>query len=460
MKRLLFIIQLCVSINVSAQVDTTINLSDKEKIFGLSKFWSEANENFVYFDRAKINWDSAYEAFIPKVLSTKNEWDYYIVLKEFAALLKDGHTDIQEPQDQGILYLTSRYKFIDIRNVNEHFFVVNIERKDSAKVPLGSELLSINGVPLNTYVHTRMFPYISASTEKQLWNDAARNMFYATDSTHTWKLDLRTPQGKLISYIAYFHTYRRDWEAPDLPWSNWKRTTFKRIENIGYFQVNTFDDDGVIEDFKKIIPQLRKCKGVILDIRLNGGGNSATGAELLKYFTDEKTLIGSTWQARENISAFKAWGVFLKDQNIDTLSDFDKKCVEVYRGNFWYHGDTMKFANDIVEPKITAPLVVLIGNNTASAAEDFLIILSNIKDRAKTIGQTTFGSTGQPLSFSLPGGGTARVCAKKDTYPDGKEFVGYGIKPDIVVVQNIKDIIDHKDTELEAAIKEIKSEIK
>lgn len=51
----------------SAQIDTVSNLSDAEKIVGLSKFWSEASNNFVFFDKTHINWDSTYQAFIPKV---------------------------------------------------------------------------------------------------------------------------------------------------------------------------------------------------------------------------------------------------------------------------------------------------------------------------------------------------------------------------------------------------------
>ena len=457
MKQIFFIIQLVFSINAFAQVDTTTNLSDKEKIVGLSKFWSEAANNFVYFDRAKINWDSAYEAFIPKILATKNMWDYYSVLKEFAALLKDGHTDVQEPFSLYNSSTHSRYKFINIENVNNHFYVTNIDKSDQEKVPLGSELIKINEIPLITYLQRNMFPYLSASTEEQLWNDAARFMFYGTDSAQRWKLDLKTPSGKFITYSAYFHTYPRNWEIA-IPQR--QRTTYKKIDNIGYFQINTFGDEHIIDDFIKILPQLRACKAVILDIRYNGGGNSEIGAEILKYFTDTRILIGSKWQARENISAFKAWGAGLLDKNYDSLSDFDKICVQDYKGEYWYHGDTMQFYNNIKEAKITTPLVVLIGNNTASAAEDFLIILSNLNKRAITVGQVTFGSTGQPLSFDLPGGGSARICAKKDTYPNGKEFVGYGIKPDIVVIKNINDIISGKGVELEEAIKEINNRIK
>ncbi|WP_315818881.1 S41 family peptidase [Paraflavitalea speifideaquila] len=87
------------------------------------------------------------------------------------------------------------------------------------------------------------------------------------------------------------------------------------------------------------------------------------------------------------------------------------------------------------------PLVVLIGNNTASAAEDFLIALDDLKGRATVIGERTYGSTGQPLMFDLPGGGSARVCTKRDTYSDGREFVGYGVKPDIEVKRTVEDYV-------------------
>jgi C-terminal processing protease CtpA/Prc len=53
----------------------------------------------------------------------------------------------------------------------------------------------------------------------------------------------------------------------------------------------------------------------------------------------------------------------------------------------------------------------------------------------------------------LPGGGSARICIKMDTYPDGREFVGYGIQPDIRVVPTVKDYLENRDVVLEAALK-------
>ena len=96
--------------------------------------------------------------------------------------------------------------------------------------------------------------------------------------------------------------------------------------------------------------------------------------------------------------------------------------------------------------------MVLTGHNTASAAEDFLIGADRQQNIVK-IGEPKNGSTGQPYRFDLPGGGSARICIKKDMYPDGREFVGKGIQPDIKVTPTVKDYLEGRDVVLEAALK-------
>jgi C-terminal processing protease CtpA/Prc len=53
----------------------------------------------------------------------------------------------------------------------------------------------------------------------------------------------------------------------------------------------------------------------------------------------------------------------------------------------------------------------------------------------------------------------ARVCTKQDTYPDGTEFVGIGIIPDIPVEQTLSDYKNNVDTVLESAIQFLKQKI-
>jgi C-terminal processing protease CtpA/Prc len=76
----------------------------------------------------------------------------------------------------------------------------------------------------------------------------------------------------------------------------------------------------------------------------------------------------------------------------------------------------------------------------------------DVMKRGMIIGEPTGGSTGQPLAFSLPGGVMARVCTKRDMYPDGTEWNAKGIQPAILVKPTLADSQSGRDTVLEAAL--------
>src|ERR1700743_2689199 len=70
-------------------------VSREDKLYALSVIWKEADYNFVFFDRQPhLNWDSVYIAYIPRILATKNLYEYIKVLNNFIGTLKDGHTGL------------------------------------------------------------------------------------------------------------------------------------------------------------------------------------------------------------------------------------------------------------------------------------------------------------------------------------------------------------------------------
>lgn len=463
MNKLLFILVCCCPLFLNAQFyDLEHNLKDEEKLYGLSQFWSEAKYNFAFFDQTDVNWDSAYQAFIPRVLATKNTYDYYGELEQFCALLKDGHTDIRTPQDiqTGQIYIRIFFK-----NINHRFYVENVFNGYAEKVPVGSELVKINGYPIKAYLQEKIIPHISASTQHELWNEAINSWYkILTDSTQTAKMEFIRPDGKVVEHAARLHTKtsRGKFTRNSKKWQPFELHTL--ANGITKIDLNTFGDTIVVSKFREVLPELYKSKGIIIDLRKNGGGNSGNGAEILKYFTNQKRLIGSLWQTREHKAAYKAWGAgMVMEENFDGWNqesiDWFMEAYEIGKGIHWYKGDTMTFKNNVSAKKLTVPLVVLFGNGTGSAAEDFLVILDGIAGRATTVGQKSFGSTGQPMSFKLPGGAWARICTKKDTYPDGREFVGYGVKPDIFVPLNVEEMIGQRDDALAKALEVLKGKM-
>jgi C-terminal processing protease CtpA/Prc len=72
--------------------------------------------------------------------------------------------------------------------------------------------------------------------------------------------------------------------------------------------------------------------------------------------------------------------------------------------------------------------------------------------RITIVGEPTCGSTGQPLQFSIYGA-VARVCTKWDRFPDGTEFVGNGVAPDVKAARTKRDVAIGRDAVLESALK-------
>ena len=102
-------------------------------------------------------------------------------------------------------------------------------------------------------------------------------------------------------------------------------------------------------------------------------------------------------------------------------------------------------------PRYDGPLVVLTGGLTNSSAEDFAIEL-RAAGRARLVGQRTAGGAGNALTTSLPGGGMLRVSTFTALTPDGEEYVGTGIEPDVLVRATPDDLARGRDPVLERAL--------
>ncbi len=73
------------------------NITDDEKVVGLSLLWMQARNNFVYFDHLTADWNKTYFDYLPLVKNTKNTAEYYNVLRSFYAQLHDGHSQKKSP---------------------------------------------------------------------------------------------------------------------------------------------------------------------------------------------------------------------------------------------------------------------------------------------------------------------------------------------------------------------------
>jgi C-terminal processing protease CtpA/Prc len=452
----MFFIALLITVSSSGQNLNTISTSDK--VFGLSKFWQEVNYNFVFFDKVdKVLWNNKYKELIPIVQNTKNDYEYYRELQKFCALLKDGHTNVYFPKEIAQMNTMFGDYRLFLKNIEGKAIIVrtNLTKKD--EIPPGSEIIEVNGRPTQNYIDENVAPYISSSTDYILKDWSTSYLLQGLEG-ETFKLKIKKPNNKINELnLTHKTTEEKEVFPPfepkkqllDFKWLN---------KEMAYVSLNSFEHEKIDSLFVNVLPELYKAKSLIIDLRYNGGGSTRIGREIFKYLTNDSLLYPSKSKSRLNISAFKAWGKSVSEK--DTVDDaWNKKAFLIHNDKYYYDFDYAADTVNLNEPRVVVPTVILIGHNTASAAEDFLIYACNQKHIIK-IGEKTFGSTGQPLMFDLPGGGIARVCTKKDTYPDGKEFVGYGIVPDIEVIPTLDDYLKNKDVVLESAVKYLKENMK
>lgn len=423
------------------------HLSREQRLYGLTQFWTEVKYNFAYFDHVRdLNWDHMLAKYIPIVQEDQSTEEYYNNLSRMCALLKDGHTNIYKPDRIESSLASPQLQLTNIRN---KAIISNTDESLKHQIPIGSEITKIDGMPTQQYLSEKVFPFISSSTEHILFDNGIRTILKGNSGTPV-TIEYRTPDGKLLTQTL---------SRTNKP-TTWTRTApkvqpfeFRRLpNNVAYVSINTFGSPKVITDFENHIDSINSCSKLIIDLRGNGGGSSSNAYRIIEHLTD-KPFLTSKWRTREHRASYKAWGSFRVDNfrnaarsKKETLSEWDQMTVDYYNGERWY-GEAPESIDPPSNKKIKLPTVVLIGHKTASAAEDFLIALDNTK-RATTIGSKTFGSTGQPLSFDLPGGGSARICTKRDEYPDGRQFVGFGIKPDIEIETTVDDLIKSRDAVL------------
>lgn len=401
------------------------SLTSAEKIYGLSCLWTEAKYNFANFKISPDTWDSIYLDYIPKVSKSKSTYEYYQCLISFYALLEDGHTNVYYPTtvSKNLVIHPLRADLIEGKVIVTEVLNDTLERMG---ISPGTEILEINGMEAIAYGQKKVMPFVSASTEQYKISEAYGQSLFLYQRHKPFKMKVKSREGTVKDIVIdRFMSYK--------PWPpNYVLT--QPEEGIAYLKINSFGSDNFKEKIDSLYPTILQSSGLIIDLRENGGGDSRNAEYLVSHLT-AMPYLNSKWQVRQYTPAF-----LFKDKIT------------------WVSGGAEEIP-PIANKKIyKGAVAVLIGPRTFSAAEDFLVAFDNAQIGTK-IGSPTAGSTGQQIYFDLPGGGFARVCAKKDTYPDGKAFVGKGIIPDIKVNISLDDVQKGRDVILDKALNIIRKQI-
>jgi carboxyl-terminal processing protease len=184
---------------------------------------------------------------------------------------------------------------------------------------------------------------------------------------------------------------------------------------IAYVRITSFQER-TIPDLAKKLNDLAgenpQIKGLVLDLRNNGGGLLQGAVGVSAAFLPTDTLIVSTkGQTEEAKQVFKStFDNYRLSENNDALAQLSPVFKKV-------------------------PLVVLVNAFSASASE---IVAGALQDhkRATIIGKTTFGKGSVQTVRPLSADSALKLTTAYYYTPTGKSIQAFGIKPDIAVDQN------------------------
>jgi carboxyl-terminal processing protease len=183
-------------------------------------------------------------------------------------------------------------------------------------------------------------------------------------------------------------------------------------DDIAYLRLNDFGQtspDKVEEALRDLLEM--DPKGLIFDLRGNGGGYLSSAVEIASQFVADGPIL------------------------IERFRDETERLYDATRGGL---------ATDI-------PLVVLVDGGTASASE---IVAGAIQDteRGVLIGAKTLGKGSVQWVNTLSDGSQLRVTTALWFTPNGRAIHGEGLAPDIPVEITEEDIEADRDPQLERAI--------
>jgi C-terminal processing protease CtpA/Prc len=405
-------------------------LTEDEKIAGLSKIWSEAHFNFPFFGRLPdTDWDRLYLDYLPQVRSAQTTADYYRVLRRFVAALRDGHTEIWPPKELNDSFFASPP--MSTQRIEDKVLITEVydPALEAEGVTVGTEIVSINDKPVQEYAESDVAPYASGSTVQDRDNRTYGYMLLQGAKGEPIRLTLRGADGVTKSIIVN----RYCGPASKCSGPNQQPVQFKMLPgNVAYLAVHEFVDDKGAKAMQDNFPAIAQAGGLILDVRENRGGNQQNAVAILKMLTNRpfaqvrvRTL---DYKPRSRTYGIVGWlNEAGAEENPDLAHYYSKR------------------------------VIVLTGPGTFSAAEN-LVVLFDAMHRGTLVGATTPGSTGDSVMFKLPGGGTARIMMADVEYPDGRIFEGVGVKPQVTVAPTMLDIREGRDPVLQRAVEIISND--
>jgi len=383
-----------------------------DRLMAFDRLWRAMDEGYSHFEGSGVDWDDIQRRYRPLIATASDDDAYLDLIREMLAELNDAHTDLWVPSPDVVGIGAT------IRPVGGQAVITEVipgSPAAEASLQPGMVITAVDGRLVEDAL-TVVPGYLAdaRSPVTREWERYAGLLPGPRDTTI--RLSLLDLSDQPVEVVAVRTAWRRPSQTGPI-------ITGKRLaEGWGYIQVPTlssFEQNDLVAEFDAALDALLDTPGLVLDLRGNGGGNSALGDAMVGRLIAEPIAYGSEQFRTRHV--MHGWAL----QDMPTAQPRGAQ----YTGN----------------------VVVLMDTGVASSGEWFVLALVEAR-RVITVGRVTAGSTGNPVVLSIAGGGLVRYSTSVFRRPNGETVEGMGIAPDVPVEWTLADVRSGRDPDLERAI--------
>ena len=374
--------------------------------------WARINER--YYDQAfhGLDWEAQRTIFRALAAKADSSQELYVVLRRMIATLNDPHTRVFAPEEKSDWW---RPRFVSVGvTIAEVGGLPTVTRVDRDSAPqraglrAGDVIEAVNGEAALSLIKDRLVALPDPASASARFRLFAKLL----DGPGETSVEITWAGKNGDKKNARFE---RHWQERELG-----LRLHRERGKYAVIAIEAFTKPIAVAFTRDLQQQLKGVRGLIIDLRTNGGGDAEAMSDIASAFLEAGADLGQ-FTDREGTSF--------------TIST---------------HSKSLLTPDPLAQIKL--PLIVLTSERTASAAEIFVEAL-RLSRRATIVGTETCGCVlAVRTRHLLPDGGLLDVSELDYETAQGHHLEGHGLKPDEQVAVERSDLYSGRDRALQSAV--------
>jgi carboxyl-terminal processing protease len=382
-------------------------ISQSERLKILDKVWNTIYKKYYDPHFNGVNWNEIRKIYRPHIEAAKDDAEVYAIIKQMVGDLRDIHTSFRTPQE---VEASKRNLTIGVGlwlgEAEGKTVIFGVEPDSEAAragLRIGTIVSRIDGRD-TTEILTEKRAKLKSSSLNAVDRMAYARLLSGAENTSV-RLNVQEPNELTEREVTLI---RRVVKSSTI--SETQFTSRRLPSGVGYVRFDEFDFKA-LKQFKKALAELKNTKGLIIDLRFNRGGYHYAMSEMAEPFFAEKVSFGKTITRTGKVPKFLGISLIPKET----------------------------FVGEEGEQRYAAPIVILMSNYSASAAEHFAAGMQE-SGRAKVVGGQSCGCMLGISGKTKINGGELYVSQFDFVTAGGKRIEQIGVMPDLTVVPTVIDV--------------------